>query len=124
MTIQNYTPEILAMWTAIAADLDAIDTEEACADDLNESYDFSRVGGPFAGMLASDVLKNCDEVAWRERLNNHIDGMCRDDAWVEIDGEYYDRRDVEKAVEDYIDGLPEETPDNLRETLEKAVENL
>jgi hypothetical protein len=62
-----------------------IDVEEATIEMLNETYDFYKVGGPFAHMSAGDVLKDYDPCAFREEVNNYQDYMIRADMWIEYD---------------------------------------
>ena len=77
-------------------ELTAVDLEISFADMLNECYNFELVGGPFSSMTPADVLKEVDPIAFRCGASDHSDN------YEEIDGEYYDRDEVE-AIRDEID---------------------
>ena len=78
---------------AVAGELTEVDTSTAYDDMLDECYSLESVGGPFAHMLASRVLEEVDPIAYRCGQNDYEDSQ-RDD-WEEIDGTYYDRREVD-----------------------------
>lgn len=59
----------------------------------------------------SDILKNCDEVAYRTGFNDWLDGQ----DYIEIDGEQYPKDEVE----DFLDGLK----DDLESAIQEAEEN-
>ena len=88
----------------VREELRTIDAERAYDDMLDECYDLSRVGGPFECMSASRVLRECDPVAYRCGLNDYTDSMR--DEWEEIDGDYYDKGEV----------------DDIRERIESEIE--
>ena len=62
---------------------DSIEIEEATIEMLNQTYNLSQVGGPFTYMLAGVVLKEYDDAAFREEVNNYQDAMIRDGSWIE-----------------------------------------
>ena len=59
----------------------------------------------------SDILKNCDETAYRTGFNDWMDGQ----GFIEIDGEQYPKDEVE----DFLDGLR----DDLESAIQEAEEN-
>lgn len=79
----------------VADELTAIDTQTLYNEMLDECYSFASVGGPFASMRPHQVLEEVDPTAYRCGKNDWEDGESRD-SWEEIDGEYYDRREVEE----------------------------
>lgn len=78
---------------------------------LDESYSFKDVGGPFTYMQPSQVLKEMDPTAYRCGVNDMEDA----EEWVEIKGEYYEREDVERVIEDAKTDLECEISDLERE---------
>lgn len=59
----------------------------------------------------SDILNDCDEVAYRTGFNDWLDGQ----DYIEIDGEQYPKDEVE----DFLDGLR----DDLESAIQEAEEN-
>lgn len=101
----------------VADDLIAIDTETLYDDMLDECYDFSNVGGPFAYMSPARVLAEVDPVAYRCGKNDYEDAESRDN-WEEVDGAYYDHREVEALraeIEAEIDAETEEAEEDTDE---------
>lgn len=96
----------------VVSECTAIDREERFDQMLDECYDFSAVGGPFAHMSPSSVLKECDPTAYRCGVNDYADG----EGWIEIEGESYESDEVEKAREEFLDELRDEV-ENLQEVL-------
>lgn len=84
-----------------------VDLQTRYDEMLDDCYSLSSVGGPFACMSASSVLKEVDPTAYRCGMNDYEDS----DGLVEIEGDYYERYDVDKAVEAFIDGLESDTLD-------------
>ena len=76
----------------IIQNLERINVDQQYDDMLDECYSFKSVGGIFTNMLPSRVLQECDPVAYRCGLNDYIDS----EELVEINGDYYDRRDCEE----------------------------
>jgi hypothetical protein len=102
---QKHMRNIIAeLETKIAADCTPVDREAAFNDMLDECYSFADVGGPFAHMLPSRVLLECDPVAHRCGVNDYADGM----EWVEVGSETYQQDDVEAAKQELIDELESE----------------
>lgn len=98
---------VTRMLEHITSELTAIDREQRFRDMLDECYSFDAVGGPFACMSPSKVLEEMDPTAFRCGVNDYMDG----ENTVEIDGEDYDRREAEKAKEEFIDDLNDEITD-------------
>lgn len=92
-----------------------IDLEERFDEMLDEIYSFDAVGGPFASMSPSRVLKEVDPIAYRCGVNDYENS----EEWVEIDGDYYNRRDAEKAKEEFIEGR-----ESVIFDLEKEIEEM
>lgn len=95
--------------------LTAIDVETAYNDMLDDCYSLESVGGPFSHMSASRVLKEVDPIAYRCGMNDYTDG----EEYVEIDCDYYDKREVEKERDEFISELESEL-EELEEELEEA----
>ena len=96
----------------------AVDREERFDELLNEMYDFSVIGGPFAHMQAASVLKEVDPTAYRCGVNDYMS-----DTTYEIDGEEYDRDKADSARSEFIDELEMEI-DKLQERIEAIEESL
>jgi hypothetical protein len=99
----------------IVEECTAIDCEQVYDDMLDECYNLEEVGGPFAYMLPSRVLREIDPIAYRCGCTDYIDSL---DTY-EVDGQTYYIHDVTKAQEDYIDGLEAELSD-----LESRIDDL
>lgn len=99
----------------IASECKAINREERFDAMLDEVYSFESVGGPFASMSPSRVLKECDPIAHRCGVNDYGDG----EGWVEVSGEDYESDDVDKARAEFVEGLESEISD-----LETEIEDL
>lgn len=100
------------------ADLIAHVVSECTAIDREKRYDEALDSeGPIqvAGMsfYPSDILKNCDETAYRCGVNDWADG----EGWIEIDGENYESDEVEKAREEFLDEMRSELSD-MQDTLD------
>jgi hypothetical protein len=93
----------------------AIDTESAYDDMINECYSLEKVGGPFAHMWASRVLKEVDPIAYRCGFSDFADSQR--EFWAEVDGDYYERREAEKAKEEFVAELQTEA-DKLQEEVD------
>jgi len=92
--------EILAK--KVDEELTAVDAENQYREMLDECYSLESVGGPFAHMSAARVLEEVDPVAFRCGFNDWLDGELRE-TLEEIDGRYYDKRDVDKLREEIED---------------------
>ncbi len=103
------TPEtvIQDLIARVCDDCEAIDTVSRYNEMLDECYSFESVGGPFAHMQASYVLKECDPTAHRCGLVDYIDAQ----GWFEISGDNYDPNEVEQVREAFIDDLESEVTD-------------
>lgn len=101
--------------TFIADECKAIDPEARFDDMLDECYSFDAIGGPFAHMSPSRVLKECDPTAYRCGVNDYADG----EDWVEVGGDYYDRREAERARDEFVSTLEDEVTE-----LEEEIEEL
>lgn len=91
----------------VVAECSTIDREARFDQMLDECYSFAEVGGPFASMSPSEVLKECDPVAYRCGVNDLEDS----EGWIEINGDYYDSDEVEKAREEFLDEMRSELSD-------------
>lgn len=98
-------------------DLTELDVNRMYDEFLDECYSMSEVGGPFAYMLASKILSECDPVAYRCGFNDWLDG----ERFYEVDGEYYHGPDLEGIKDALIDELEDETGD-LQEQLDDMSE--
>lgn len=99
----------------IKANCTPIDREARFDQMLDEVYDFKSVGGPFAHMVPSQVLKEMDPTAYRCGVNDHMDG---EDTY-EIDCETYDKREVEDARDEFVSDLA-----NDLEAIEEMINEL
>lgn len=82
----------------IASECTKVDREARFDAMLNECYSFEKVGGPFAYMSPSSVLKECDPTAYRCGVNDWADG----EDLVEVESETYDRKEVEEARDTFV----------------------
>lgn len=90
---------ITSLLAHIVNECRAVDREAAFDSMLDECYSFSSVGGPFAHMSPSSVLRECDPTAHRCGVNDYADGM----DWTEVDGETYEDSEIEAARESFAD---------------------
>lgn len=104
----------------IADECSQIDWESRFDEMLDDCYSFEKVGGIFATMSPSRVLKEVDPIAYRCGVNDYEDG----EGWVEIAGSYYDRDEAEKAKEEFASTLESEA-DEMEEEIdaEEAAED-
>jgi hypothetical protein len=86
-----------------------IDIEEATIEMLNETYDFYKIGGPFAHMSAGDVLKDYDPCAFRQEVCNYQDHMIRTDMWIEYDDNCW-LPEVQKFIDHITDAIRDVDP--------------
>jgi hypothetical protein len=92
----------------VTSEVEPIDVESYCDSIIDETYDFSSVGGPFECLSPSEVLKEMRPTDYR--------CFCADltgtnDDWFEIGDEYYETREVEKARDEFIEELDSELED-------------
>ena len=102
----------------IADDLEKIDREARFDAMLDECYSFEKVGGPFANMQPSDILKNCDPAAYRCGVNDYADG----EGWIEVGSDNYDPEEVEEKRDELIEELENEIEDLEEERDEELAE--
>jgi len=102
----------------IADDCKPVDQEKHYNDMLDEIYSFERVGGPFAYMSASRVLKEVDPTAYRCGMNDWADG----EGWIEVGNESYEQDDVEKARDEFLEEMDSEISDLETEIETKEAE--
>ncbi len=115
MNRAEQTVLVQPMLDRIVEECTAIDCEEVFDQMLDEIYDFKAVGGPFAYMLPSRVLREIDPTAYRCGIADYMDSL----ETYEVEGETYYTSDVTKAQEEYIDGLESELSE-----LEEALSEL
>lgn len=120
MTETNETA-VDRMVAHIESECESIDLEERFDQLLDECYDFSSVGGPFAHMQPSQVLRGYDPIAYRCGVAESTD----DDSIVEVGGEYYDKSEARDSAEEFIDTLRNELQslEEERESLELLIED-
>ena len=91
----------------ITTECTAIDVEDLFRDYLREFFDFKSVGGPFTHLDPAKVLEEMSPTDFRMGCADMLDGS--DD--YEIAGENYDKRDVDRAAEEFIGTLEDELTD-------------
>jgi len=92
----------------IQAECSIVDRQAQFDDMLDECYSFDSVGGPFACMSPSSVLKEVDPVAYRCGVNDYFG---TDDSFQEVAGETYRADEVSTARESFLDELQERIDD-------------
>lgn len=112
------TSKIQEMTEHVKSECSTVDTDKVYSEMLDECYSFDSVGGPFQHMSPSKVLQEMDPISYRCGCNDYIDSL----GLIEIDGENYQDRDVDKAKDEFIDGLDSELTD-LEQELEDADED-
>lgn len=101
--------EIIAkLISYVESECSAVDQEKQYDDMLDEIYSFDSVGGPFGSMSPSRVLKEVDPIAYRCGMNDYYG---TDDSYVEIGSALYEKREVEKARDSFLDELDSEMSD-------------
>lgn len=88
-----------------------VHSEARYRDMLDECYDFSSVGGPFAHMSAARVLEEMDPTAYRCGKNDWMDG----EDIREFDGDEWDGSDLDEAKEEVENALESEISDKEKE---------
>ena len=99
--MKTQSPIITALLAHIAAECNAVDVEARYDAMLDESFSFESVGGPFAFMSPSRVLKEMGPTDYRCGCADWSDS----EDWTEIDGDYYEDRDIEAAKQSFLDTL-------------------
>lgn len=102
----------------IKSECKIIDQEAQYNDMLDECYNFASVGGIFATMTPSSVLKECDPTAYRCGMNDYF-GTSGDN--YEIDGDLYLQEPVDEARQEFTEEL-ETTIADLEKEIEAAEE--
>ncbi len=98
----------------IESECKAVDLEERFDQLLDECYSFDSVGGPFAHMSPSSVLKEVDPIAYRCGVADSSD----DERVYEIGGDNYDCDDVHKARDEFIEEMEDSLSDLEDELME------
>ena len=75
-------------------ELSPVDVESRFADMLDECYSFDSVGGPFAHMSPSRVLRECDETSYRCGVNDYADSLSKDGEIEYIASDWYNSKEV------------------------------
>lgn len=88
----------------VRSECDEVDREAAFDEMLDECYSFESVGGIFASMSPSRVLKEIDPVAYRCGVSDYEDSL----ELVEVGDRHYRSDDVQKLREEIIDELQDE----------------
>lgn len=109
------TTTITTLIEKIQDECTPVDREAAFDAMLDDCYSFEKVGGPFAYMSPSRVLKEVDPVAYRCGVNDYADS----EEWLEIAGDYYRSDEVENVRDAFISDLESEVSD-----LEGEIEDL
>ena len=105
--------ELTKDWESrIESDCKPVDMEQRFRDMLDECYTFDKVGGPFAYMSPSRVLKEVDPTAFRCGVNDYADG--ESDEIVELSSGHYRIEDC-KEVQDEIAAELDTEIEDLRE---------
>jgi hypothetical protein len=110
-----------ALAAHIADNCTPIDREAAFDAMLDDCYTFEKVGGPFACMSPSRVLRVCDPVAYRCGVNDYADG----EEWTEIGSETYETKATEIARTEFVGELESEADqldDEIKAEAERADE--
>lgn len=96
----------------VTSECSRIDQERVYDDMLDECYSFESVGGIFASMSPSRVLREVDPIAYRCGMNDYFGTS---DDYFEIEGELYEKSEVEKARDEFVDNLDSEISDCEKE---------
>lgn len=100
----------------IADECGSVDLAQRYDDMLDECYSFKSVGGIFAHMSPSRVLKECDPVAYRCGMVDFEDG----ENLVEIGGSYYEQNDAENVRDAMVSELEDEVAELEAEEVQDA----
>jgi len=116
---------IETMLAHIEGECPKIDTDKAYDDMLDECSECCSMCKQFG---ASRILAELDPIAYRCGKNDWLDGQS--DQWTEINWEYYETREVDKAKDEFIGQLNDELTeleterDDLDEDAFKAYQKL
>ncbi len=97
--MKTENPVIDRLQKHIEAECKTVDREAQFDDMLDECYSFKSVGGIFANMSPSSVLKEVDPTAYRCGVNDYFG---TDDTYTEFAGETYLVEDLESAKQEFI----------------------
>ncbi len=103
----------------IESNVTEIDLEKRFDAMLDECYSFKNIGGPFAYMNPSDVLREVDPTQYRIGVSE----MTEEEGIFEINNSYYDGEEVEKYKEEFKDDL-ESAASDLEEEIEELKEEI
>ena len=106
----------------IKDDLKPTDMDQAYDDMLDECYSFDCVGGIFATMSPSRVLRECDPVAYRCGFSDYVDSQ----EMIIIDGDYYNSDKCETIRDELLEELENQADEKQEEIdrIEEEVEKL
>ena len=96
--------ELTKLQNRIIENCKTVNIEDAYNDMLDECYSFDSVGGIFASMSPSRVLRECDPVAYRCGMNDYQDSL----GLIEIKSDYYQSDDCEQQREELVAELEAE----------------
>ena len=113
-TMKTKAETLKALAAQIADNCKPVDREAAFDAMLDDCYTFEKVGGPFAGMSPSRVLRECDPVAYRCGVNEYADG----EEWTEIGSETYETEAAEIARTEFVGEMETEADELGREVSE------
>ncbi len=108
------SPIITKLIEHVTNECGTIDREAAFDSMLDDCYSFKSVGGPFEYMQPSSVLQEMDPIAYRCGVNDMEDA----ENWLETNGDYYEKSEVESAHEEFADDIKSEISE-----LESELEN-
>lgn len=116
MNLKTINPELAARLVAkISEECSVFDIEAAFDDCLDECYSFKDVGGPFACMTPSRVLREIDPTAHRCGANDYADSLSKDGEITEINGDWFRTEEAEVARSELVDELRQEAKDSAEE---------
>lgn len=114
--MQTLNPIIAKLISHIEAECTVIDRESVFDDMIDECYSFESVGGPFAHMSPSRVLREVDPIAHRCGVNDYFG---TDDSYIEVGNETYRKDEVDEAQDSFVEDL-----DNEGTSLEMEIEEM
>lgn len=79
----------------VRGELSTVDVESRFDEMLDELYSFESVGGPFAHMQPSRVLRECDSTAHRCGVNDYADSLSKDGEIEYICEDWYNAKEVQ-----------------------------
>lgn len=112
-TASNHT--IAALIAHVVSECSTVDIEESFVETLDSEGEVNVCG---LTLMPSQIWKECDPTAFRCGVADHSDSM----DVTEIEGDYYQNDDIEKAREEFVDGLNDELRE-LEDTLSNHEED-